>query len=128
MEALLHADIERALVEKRLLVRKEPSTANDLKLRYVALVHAGANSFYGVYNVTDWQQALSALAEELKRTGLFAYAEIGWFCQNELIWRRRQPQNDPSPFVPKLLESSKHIDNPALRQTLALIVSLLPQP
>jgi hypothetical protein len=121
LRALLKSDMDRALTAHNLLLTGEPDAARNFKPRATSHLAAYGNYFYGVFCVSDWLQGLAVMEEELKRTGLFADAETGWYCKDELIWRRHHPSNDASPFIAKLFETNKYLVNTKLVQTLGWI-------
>ena len=123
IQTLLKSDMERAFAAESLLTVGEPDPARQFQPRHTSGVAAFGNYLYGVFLVSDWLQGLAVLETELKRTALFADAETGWYCPDELIWRRHYPATDASPFTPKLFDPSKHLVNTKMLHTLALIVA-----
>jgi hypothetical protein len=119
MQTLLKADLQRAFAEKSLLTVGEPDPARGFQPRHTSAVFAFGNYVYGLFILSDWLQGLAVLETELKRTGLFADAETGWYCPDELIWRRHYPATDASPFIPKVFDTAKHLVNTKMLQTLA---------
>jgi hypothetical protein len=119
--AWLKADMNRAFSERGLLVSGTPDPSNNFKPKATASVFVALNLFCGVYFVSDLAQGIAALEEELKRTGLFAHAEIGWHCRHELIWRRHYPKTGPALFSPAIFEWEKRVENPKMLEMLNAI-------
>ncbi len=120
LQNMVKADLQRALDAQHLLAILAPAPENGFQPRQSLFLDADVNAFYALCIVSDFRQALLTVAEELKRTCLFDHAEIGWFCSDEMIWRRFHPKTDASLFRVKLLDSvESRIVNKKLLATLA---------